>query len=64
MTKPKHSSKKLHDQIHISGAEGNATGRNIHQKYLDEAVRMCNAVYAITVEDSSVEDALKIYRGE
>ncbi|AKB77194.1 Fructose-bisphosphate aldolase/6-deoxy-5-ketofructose 1-phosphate synthase [Methanosarcina horonobensis HB-1 = JCM 15518] len=56
--------KKLHDQIHISGAEGNATGRNIHQKYLDEAVRMCNAVYAITVEDSSVEDALKIYRGE
>jgi fructose-bisphosphate aldolase/6-deoxy-5-ketofructose 1-phosphate synthase len=56
--------KKLYDQIHISGAEGNATGRNIHQKSLDEAVRMCNAVYAITVEDSSVEDALKIYRGE
>jgi len=54
--------KKLYDQIHISGAQGNATGRNIHQKSLDEAVRMCNAVYAITVEDSSVEDALKIYR--
>jgi fructose-bisphosphate aldolase/6-deoxy-5-ketofructose 1-phosphate synthase len=56
--------KKLYDQIHISGAQGNATGRNIHQKSLDEAVRMCNAVYAITVEDSSVEDALKIYKGE
>lgn len=56
--------KKLHDQIHISGAQGNATGRNIHQKSLDEAVRMCNAVYAITVENSSVEDALKIYKGE
>jgi fructose-bisphosphate aldolase/6-deoxy-5-ketofructose 1-phosphate synthase len=56
--------KKLHDQIHISGAQGNATGRNIHQKSLDEAVRMCNAVYAITVEDVSVEDALKIYKGE
>jgi fructose-bisphosphate aldolase / 6-deoxy-5-ketofructose 1-phosphate synthase len=56
--------KKLYDQIHISGAEGNATGRNIHQKSLDEAIRMCNAVYAITVEDASVEDALKIYRGE
>ncbi len=56
--------KKLHDQIHISGAQGNATGRNIHQKSLDEAVRMCNAVYAITVEDSSVEDALKNYKGE
>jgi fructose-bisphosphate aldolase/6-deoxy-5-ketofructose 1-phosphate synthase len=56
--------KKLHDQIHISGAQGNATGRNIHQKSLDEAVRMCNAVYAITIEDASVEDALKIYKGE
>ena len=56
--------KKLYDQIHISGAQGNATGRNIHQKPLDEAVRMCNAVYAVTVEDSSVEDSLKIYRGK
>lgn len=56
--------KKLHDQIHISGAQGNATGRNIHQKSLDEAVRMCNAVYAITVEDKSVEDAMKIYKGK
>jgi fructose-bisphosphate aldolase/6-deoxy-5-ketofructose 1-phosphate synthase len=56
--------KKLYDQIHISGAHGNATGRNIHQKPLDEAIRMCNAVYAITVEDSSVEDALKIYKGK
>ncbi len=56
--------KKLYDQIHISGAQGNATGRNIHQKSLEEAVRMCNAVYAITVEDSSVEQALKIYKGE
>lgn len=56
--------KKLYDQIHISGAQGNATGRNIHQKPLDEAIRMCNAVYAITVEDASVEDALKIYKGK
>ena len=33
----------LHDQIFVSGASGNATGRNIHQKSLEEAVRMCNA---------------------
>lgn len=51
----------LHDQIHVSGASGNATGRNIHQKSLEEAVRMCNAIYSITVEGSSVEEALKIY---
>jgi fructose-bisphosphate aldolase/6-deoxy-5-ketofructose 1-phosphate synthase len=58
---PKSFLQQLHDQIHISGAAGNATGRNIHQKSLDEAARMCDAVYAITVEDASVEGALKIY---
>lgn len=53
--------KQLHDQIHIGGTSGNATGRNIHQKPLDEAVRFTNAIYAITVENKSVEEALKIY---
>jgi fructose-bisphosphate aldolase (EC 4.1.2.13) len=56
--------KKLYAQIHVSGAEGNATGRNIHQRPLDEAMRLCNAIYAITIEDASVEDALNIYNGE
>jgi fructose-bisphosphate aldolase/6-deoxy-5-ketofructose 1-phosphate synthase len=51
----------LHDQINVSGAAGNATGRNIHQKPFAEAVRMCNAVFAITVEGAGVEEALKIY---
>lgn len=55
--------KQLHDQIHIGGTSGNATGRNIHQKPIDEAVRFANAIYAITVEDKSVEEAMKIYQG-
>jgi len=54
----------LHDQIFISGADGNATGRNIHQKSLDEAVRMCNAVSAITFDGNSVEEAMHIYEGQ
>ncbi|MFH0966577.1 MAG: aldolase, partial [Methanobacteriota archaeon] len=49
---------------HIGGCSGNATGRNIHQKSLDEAIRMCNAIYAITVNDASVEEASKIYGGK
>jgi DhnA family fructose-bisphosphate aldolase class Ia len=52
---------RLHDQIHVSGAVGNATGRNIHQKSLENAVKMCNAIYAITVEDAKVDKALDIY---
>ncbi len=53
--------RRLHDQIHVSGTAGNATGRNIHQRSLDEAVRLCNAIYAITVEDAPVEEAMKAY---
>jgi fructose-bisphosphate aldolase/6-deoxy-5-ketofructose 1-phosphate synthase len=55
---------RLHDQIHISGASGNATGRNLHQRPLAEAVRLCNAIYAITVENACVDEAYKIYRGD
>lgn len=53
---------ELYDQIHIGGASGNATGRNIHQKPLDEAVKFCNAIYAITVENKSLEEALAILK--
>lgn len=55
--------KGLYDQIHIGGTIGNATGRNIHQKPLEEAVRFANAIFAITIEDKSVKEAIKIYQG-
>lgn len=50
----------LYDQINIGCASGNATGRNIHQKSLAAAVAMCNAIYAITVEGKSVEEACSL----
>jgi fructose-bisphosphate aldolase/6-deoxy-5-ketofructose 1-phosphate synthase len=53
--------KKLHDQIHLSGASGNATGRNIHQKSLKDAIAMCDAIYALTVENAEMKEVLKIY---
>ncbi|MFO8051740.1 MAG: aldolase [Thermoplasmatota archaeon] len=55
---------RLHDQIHVSGAAGNATGRNIHQKSHEEAVRMCDAISAITLDDSTVDEAFEVYKGE
>jgi fructose-bisphosphate aldolase/6-deoxy-5-ketofructose 1-phosphate synthase len=58
---PKSFFQQLHDQIHVSGAAGNATGRNIHQKDLGEAARMCDAISAITLDDATVEEALRIY---
>jgi len=55
---------RLHDQIHISDAAGNATGRNIHQRPMAEAVRLCNAIYAVTVENAGVDEAYRIYQGD
>lgn len=54
---------QLWDQIHIGGARGNATGRNIHQRSLDEAVRLTKAISAITLADYSVADALEVFEG-
>ncbi len=60
---PKEFLQRLHDQIHVSGCRGAATGRNIHQKGTEEAVRMAAACHAIICESVSVEDALAIYQG-
>ena len=54
---------QLYAQIHIGGSRGNGTGRNIHQRPLDEAVKMANAIYAITCEDATLKQALKILKG-
>jgi len=61
---PKDFLQQLYDQIHVSGASGNATGRNVHQKSLDEAVRMCNAIYAITVDGKTAEEAWAVYSSQ
>jgi len=52
---------QLHDQLE-AGAAGNATGRNIHQKSLKEAVAMCNAISALTIDGKTVDEAFAIYK--
>jgi class I fructose-bisphosphate aldolase len=55
---------QLYEQIHTGGAAGNATGRNIHQRSLDEAVRLTKAISAITLADYDVQEALDIFHGK
>ena len=55
---------QLWEQIHIGGATGNATGRNIHQRSLDEAVRLTKAISAITLGDLGLVDAVAVFNGE
>ena len=45
------------------GCRGAATGRNIHQKNTEEAVRMTAACHAIICEGASVDTALSIFNG-
>lgn len=54
---------QLWEQIHVGGAVGNATGRNIHQRSLDEAVRLTKAISAITFADYDAQEALDVFKG-
>ena len=56
--------KELYAQIHEGGSRGNGTGRNIHQRPLEEAIAMANAIYAITVEGATAEAAIAIAQTE
>lgn len=51
---------RLYGHIQV-GVSGSATGRNIHQKGLREAVAMCNAISAITIDGKDFNDAFAIY---
>ena len=53
---------ELYEQIHKGGSRGNGTGRNIHQREFKEAVKMANAIYAITSQNATVKEALKLLK--
>jgi class I fructose-bisphosphate aldolase len=55
---------QLWEQIHIGGASGNATGRNIHQRPLQEAIRLTKAISAITLGDTGLAEAVAVFKGE
>jgi len=54
--------RELYTQIHEGGSRGNGTGRNIHQRILKEGIAMANAIYAVTVKNASVEEAMRIIK--
>jgi DhnA family fructose-bisphosphate aldolase class Ia len=52
---------RLWQQMNIGNCRGAATGRNIHQKNTEDAVKMAAASHAIICQGASVEDAMAIY---
>ncbi len=55
---------RLVGQMSVSGCRGAATGRNIHQKNTEEAVRMTAACHAVICEGATLEEALAIFNGQ
>lgn len=53
---------RLHDQIHEGGTVGCATGRNVHQRSLEEAVRLCKAIHAVAIDNESPREAMRFFR--
>ena len=58
---PKEFLQRLWEQMNTGNCRGAATGRNIHQKGTQDAVKMTAACHAIICESASVDEALKIY---
>lgn len=52
---------RLHEQIHEGGTVGCATGRNVHQRSLEEAIELCKAIHAIVVDEESARDAMRFF---
>ena len=55
---PREFLKRLSDEI-IVGAYGTATGRNIHQKSLEEAIKMCRSIRSLVIDKRPLQEALK-----
>ena len=55
---------QLHEQLTVGGTAGNATGRNIHQRPLGEAVRFCHAIASLTYGGHNPEFAGRVYQGQ
>jgi fructose-bisphosphate aldolase/6-deoxy-5-ketofructose 1-phosphate synthase len=53
---------ELYDQIHTGNAAGSATGRNLHQRSLPEAVALSNAMAAIVYEEKTLAEALSFLK--
>lgn len=50
----------VYDQLHQGNVSGTATGRNIFQHNIRQAIAITHAIHAIVYENASVKDALKL----
>ncbi len=56
---PKEYLRILYNQLHNGNTAGTATGRNVFQHNLAQAITITHAIHAIVYENATVEDAIK-----
>ncbi|BFD24971.1 MAG: hypothetical protein JST_000289 [Candidatus Parcubacteria bacterium] len=56
--------KQAWEQVNTAQAGGMAVGRNLHQRPLDEAVRLATALALIINHEATLAEALAVYRGK
>ncbi len=54
--------RNLYEQIHTGGVAGTATGRNVFQNTLPQAIGMTKAISAIVYDGATIEDALSFIK--
>jgi DhnA family fructose-bisphosphate aldolase class Ia len=52
---------EMYDQIYAGGAQGSATGRNIFQRSLPQAIALTRAISAIVFDEKDAESAYHLY---
>ncbi|MHB1286767.1 MAG: hypothetical protein ACYCYP_09445 [Leptospirales bacterium] len=57
-TTPEDFLSRLYDQLHQGGTVGCATGRNVHQRPLSEAIRLCRAIHSIVVDGKTAKEGM------
>jgi len=62
LQEPESFLRELHEQLQTGKTSGCATGRNIFQRSLAEAVAMTHAITALVYEGSRAEDAIELFR--
>lgn len=50
----------VYNQIHVGGCSGAAVGRNIFQRPLSSAIKFCDALWAIIIDNKSMNEALSL----
>lgn len=53
---------ELYEQITVGQTKGCATGRNIHQKTLPQALAFCSAIAALLYDHATVDEACKLLK--